>query len=174
VQDTYRDNYTETISDMLELTASNARMASLRELIGRPVLFVQRRRQDIDFIYLIAQSAPARQIVPSLAYLYAGDIPGLCQPGDLLGHAEATGRSRSQRVTFGDSPWLLQSVAAEAGRTRELFPATSASDMRLQAFGLDVFRLYPRLRLLESSPEARMPGASGILRLGPTATLNGN
>ena len=34
-------------------------------------------------------------------------------------------------------------------------------------FGVDAFRLYSRLRLLESSPESRMPGATGTLRLAP-------
>lgn len=59
---------------MLLLTASEQRMNDLQELIGKPIQFVQHRRQDIDFIYLVAQPAPARQIVPSLAYLYAAEI----------------------------------------------------------------------------------------------------
>ena len=166
VQDTYRDNYTETIAAMLELTASNTRMASLRELIGRPILFVQRRRQDIDFIYLIAQPGPARQIVPSLAYLYAGDIPVYASQDIYSGLPRPLEDRDINGVTFGDSPWLLKGAGSEAGRARELFPENSAQNMRLQAFGFDAFRLYPRLRLLESSPEGRMPGASGMLRLG--------
>jgi outer membrane PBP1 activator LpoA protein len=169
-QDNYRDNYTEAISGMLNLDASNARMASLRELIGRPVLFVQRRRQDIDFIYLIAQPGPARQIVPSLAYLYAGDIPVYASQDIYSGLSRPLEDRDLNGVTFGESPWLLSS-GNEAGPLRELFPATTADNLRLQAFGIDAFRLYPRLRLLESSPESRMPGATGTLRLGPNRNI---
>jgi outer membrane PBP1 activator LpoA protein len=164
-QDSYRDNYTETISSMLDLDASTARMASLRELIGRPVVSVQRRRQDIDFIYLIAQPGPGRQIVPSLAYLYAGDIPVYASQDIYSGAPRPLEDRDLNQVTFGESPWLLDAAGSEAARLRDLFPATTADNMRLQAFGLDAFRLYPRLRLLESSPEGRMPGASGTLRL---------
>lgn len=170
-QDGYRDNYTETISEMLDLDASNARMASLRALIGRPVLFVQRRRQDIDFIYLLAEPGPARQIVPSLAYLYAGDIPVYAGQDLYSGVARPLEDRDLNGVTFGESPWLLSAADTDASRMRELFPATTATNMRLQAFGVDAFRLYPRLRLLESSPEARMPGATGTLRLGANRTV---
>ncbi len=169
-QDTYRDNYTEAISGMLELDASNARMASLRDLIGRPMLFVQRRRQDIDFIYLIGQPGPARQIVPSLAYLYAGDIPVYASQDIYSGSSRPLEDRDLDGVIFGDSPWLL-STGSEAGNMRELFPASTAENLRLQAFGLDAFRLYPRLRLLESSPEGRMPGATGTLRLRPNRNI---
>jgi hypothetical protein len=165
VQDIYNNDYTKTISAMLELDASSARMENVRDLIGRPVLFVQRRRQDIDFIYLIAQPAPARQIVPSLAYLDAGDIPVYASQDVYSGMPRPLEDRDINGVTFGDSPWLLDSTGIEAGRIRELFPASTAQNLRLQAFGLDAFRLYPRLRLLESSAESRMPGATGILRL---------
>jgi uncharacterized protein len=170
-QDGYRDNYTETIASMLDLDASEARMASLRALIGRPMVFVQRRRQDIDFIYLLGEPGPARQIVPSLAYLYAGDIPVYAGQDVYSGIPRPLEDRDLNGVTFGESPWLLATAGSDAGRLRELFPATAANNLRLQAFGLDAFRLYPRLRLLESSPEARMPGATGTLHLGPNRTI---
>lgn len=170
-QNTYRDNYTETISGMLNLDASNARMASLRALIGRPLLFVQRRRQDIDFIYLVAEPGPARQIVPSLAYLYAGDIPVYASQDVYTGTARPLQDRDLNGVTFGESPWLLGTAGEEAERIRRLFPASTANNMRLQAFGVDAFHLYPRLRLLEASPEGRIPGATGVLHLGPNRNI---
>ncbi|HEY0962337.1 MAG TPA: penicillin-binding protein activator [Pseudomonadales bacterium] len=170
-RNTYRDNYTESISGMLNLDASNARMASLRALIGRPLLFVQRRRQDIDFIYLVAEPGPARQIVPSLAYLYAGDIPVYASQDIYSGATRPLEDRDLNGVTFGESPWVLGTAGDDAARIRTLFPATTANNMRLQAFGVDAFRLYPRLRLLEASPEGRMPGATGVLRLGPNRNI---
>jgi hypothetical protein len=170
-QDIYRDDYTDTIADLLELTASTARMESLRELIGRPLLFVQRRRQDIDFIYLISEPGPARQIVPSLAYLYAGDIPVYASQDVYSGVPRPMEDRDINGITFADSPWLLGSTVNNADRTRQLFPMQSAQNLRLQAFGLDAYRLYPRLPLLESSPDSQIPGASGILRMGPNRNI---
>jgi outer membrane PBP1 activator LpoA protein len=73
-------------------------------------------------------------------------------------------------VHFGESPWLLGS-SGDVGRARQLFPMSTATTLRLQAFGIDAFRLYPRLRLLESSPSASIPGVSGLLRLGPNRNI---
>ncbi|MDY6981896.1 MAG: penicillin-binding protein activator, partial [Pseudomonadota bacterium] len=114
---------------------------------------------------------PARQIVPSLAYLYAGDIPVYASQDIYSGTSRPLEDRDLNGVTFGESPWLLGTAGNDAERIRSLFPATTANNMRLQAFGVDAFRLYPRLRLLESSPEGRMPGATGVLRLGPNRNI---
>jgi outer membrane PBP1 activator LpoA protein len=47
----------------------------------------------------------------------------------------------------------------------------TAQNLRLQAFGIDAFRLYPRLRLLESAADASIPGASGLLKLGDNRNI---
>src|SRR5690606_10747245 len=132
---------------------------------GRQTLFEPRRRQDIDFIYLVASPAPARQIVPSLAYLYAGDIPVYASQEVYSGVARPVDDRDLHGVVFGESPWVLRQPAGSAERVRELFPLDDGQALRLQAFGLDVFRLYPRLALLDSSPGLSLPGASGLLRM---------
>lgn len=161
----FRDEYTDTISALLELNLSNARHRELNRLLGRQTLFEPRRRQDIDFIYLVASPAPARQIVPSLAYLYAGDIPVYASQEVYSGVARPVDDRDLNGVVFGESPWVLRQPAGSADRVRELFPLDDGQALRLQAFGLDVFRLYPRLALLDSSPGLSLPGASGLLRM---------
>lgn len=161
----FLDEYTDTISALLELNLSNARHRELNRLLGRQALFEPRRRQDIDFIYLVASPAPARQIVPSLAYLYAGDIPVYASQEVYSGVARPVDDRDLNGVVFGESPWVLRQTAGSADRVRELFPLDDGQALRLQAFGLDVFRLYPRLGLLDSSPALALPGASGLLRM---------
>lgn len=168
--DSYQDNYTDSISEMLLLNESGARVKQLGQLLGRNVVSQLRRRQDIDFIYLIAQPAPARQIIPSLAYLYAGDIPVYASQDLYSGTARQTDDRDLNGAIFGESPWLLGD-SGDVSRARQLFPMTSASNQRLQAFGIDAFRLYPRLRLLESGANASIPGASGLLKLGPNRNI---
>lgn len=167
----YRDNYTDAISRMLELDQSNARHRRLNELLRKQTLFAPRRRQDVDFLYLVAAPAPARQIVPSLAYLYAGNVPVYASQDVYSGVPRPVEDRDLNGVTFPESPWLLGQVDASIARSRELFPQTSAQLLRLQAFGIDAFRLYPRLRLLAANPDASIPGASGLLRLGPQQNI---
>ncbi|MES2625574.1 MAG: penicillin-binding protein activator [Pseudomonadota bacterium] len=169
--ETYADNYTTTISNMLLLAESEQRMQRLRDLIRQPVQFVQHRRQDVDFIYLLAQPAPARQIVPSLAYLFAGDIPVYASQDVYSGQPRPIEDKDINGVIFGDSPWLLNTENPATKRTRDLFPMNSAQNSRLQAFGIDAFRLYPRLRLFQEDANSNLPGATGTLKLGPNNTI---
>lgn len=170
--DIYKENYTSTIASMLLLTASEQRMNDLQELIGKPIQFVQHRRQDIDFIYLVAQPAPARQIVPSLAYLYAAEIPIYASQDVYSGLSRPVEDKDINGVTFGDSPWLLHEEDSGITQTRDLFPMNTAQNMRLQAFGMDAFTLYPRLLLLENSSTTKIPGATGMLMLGPNNNID--
>jgi outer membrane PBP1 activator LpoA protein len=162
----YRDNFTDAISRMLELDQSNARHRRLNELLRKQTQFAPRRRQDVDFLYLVAQPAPARQIVPSLAYLYAGNIPVYASQDVHSGVARPVEDRDLNGVTFPESPWLLGQIDTSVVRSRELFPQVNAQTLRLQAFGIDAFRLYPRLPLLAANANATIPGASGLLRLG--------
>lgn len=162
----YQDNFTDAISRMLELDQSNARHRRLNELLRKQTQFSPRRRQDVDFLYLVAQPAPARQIVPSLAYLYAGNIPVYASQDVHSGIARPIEDRDLNGVTFPESPWLLGQIDTSVVRSRELFPQLNAQTLRLQAFGIDAFRLYPRLPLLAANANATIPGASGLLRLG--------
>jgi outer membrane PBP1 activator LpoA protein len=75
-------------------------------------------------------------------------------------------------VTFGESPWLLHEEDSGITQTRDLFPMNTAQNMRLQAFGMDAFTLYPRLLLLENSSTTKIPGATGMLMLGPNNNID--
>ena len=168
--DTYRANFTDSISQMLLLDESSARERRMNELLGRPVVTQQRRRQDVDFIYLLAPPDAGRQIIPSLAYLYAGDIPVYASQDVYSGVARQSEDRDLNGVIFGESPWLL-GTNGDVSRARQLFPMNTASSLRLQAFGIDAFRLYPRLRLLESGANAQIPGVSGTLKLGANRNI---
>ena len=56
-------------------------------------------------------------------------------------------------------------------KTTNLFPQNNALTLRLQAFGVDAFRLYPRLRQLEDIPDSQIYGATGLLKLGDNRNI---
>lgn len=170
-REVFRDNFTEVVSRLLNLEASGHRRDSVSELLGQPLAFTQRRRKDIDFIYLIAQPSAARQINPSLAYLYAGDIPVYATQDVYSGQPRPLDDRDLNGVMFGDSPWLLASGDELRQSVQSLFPHNSALHLRLQAFGVDAFRLYPRLKQLREARDIPIFGATGILRMDESGVI---
>lgn len=164
-QDAFREDYTEVIGRLLDLNDSDYRRDQLSRLLGQPLEFTQRRRQDIDFILLISPPGPARQIKPSLAYLYAGDIPVYATQDVYSGLPSPLEDRDLNGILFSDSPWLLPLDDELRQKAARLFPQTRALNLRLQAFGVDAFRLYPRLAQLQAADGGRMFGATGLLRM---------
>ena len=56
-------------SDMLEIKTL------LQQLLGRNLEFEMRRRQDAEFIFVVASPSMGRQIKPFINYYYAYDLP---------------------------------------------------------------------------------------------------
>lgn len=166
-QEAFGNNYTQSISNLLDLSDSDARRERLSNLINATVKFSQRRRQDVDFIFLIADPLSARQIKPSLGYLYSGDIPVYATQDIYSGLNRPLDDVDLNGIIFGDSPWLLSQDDELKATAQMLFPQTSAQNLRLQAFGIDAFRLYPRIRQLETGATNAFTGATGVLSLDP-------
>jgi uncharacterized protein len=166
-QEMFRDDYTAVIRNLLDISRSEFRREELSRLLGQPLAFTQRRRQDIDFIFLMAPPIAARQIKPSLAYLFAGDIPVYATQDIYDGIPSPQQDQDLNGVMFSESPWLLSATDDELRDLQTLFPQNNGLYLRLQAFGVDAFRLYPRLRQLAQEGESNViVGASGLLKVG--------
>ena len=170
-QEVYREDYTGIVETLLNIDESETRKNDLARLINEDLAFTQRRRQDIDFIFLIAEPGPARQINPTLAYLYAGDIPVYASQDVYSGLPRPLVDNDLNGIIFGDSPWLLSFNDELKTKATNLFPQNNALTLRLQAFGVDAFRLYPRLRQLEDIPDSQIYGATGLLKLGDNRNI---
>jgi outer membrane PBP1 activator LpoA protein len=164
-QERYANNYTQSIEDLLDLSDSENRKEAISDIINASVEFSQRRRQDVDFIFLIAEPLAARQINPSLGYLYAGDLPVYATQDVYSGLNRTLENVDLNGIIFGESPWLLSQEDELKMAAQLLFPQTSAQNLRLQAFGIDAFRLYPRIRQLETGATNAFIGATGVLSL---------
>ena len=162
----FRDNYTTVLEALLDINDSETRKNRIGELIRKELAFTQRRRQDIDMIFLVADPGPARQINPTLAYLYAGDIPVYATQDIYSGIPRPQVDFDLNGIIFGDSPWVLNFNDELKEKATSLFPQNTSLTLRLQAFGIDAFRIYPRLKQLESAPDSQIYGATGLLKLG--------
>ena len=158
-------DYSDLVKGLLKVDQSEQRSKELRRIIGKRFEFTPRRRQDIDFIFLLANPVQARGINPTLAFFYADDVPVYA-----TSHVHEHNKSRIDAIDlngirFCDIPWKLTSGDKVQKDIQRLWQSSQSSLAPFFALGIDAYRLYPRLQQLKEIPGERMFGATGILTL---------
>ncbi len=162
------NEYSPIIKRLFNIDASEARAASIRNLIPRStVQFAPRRRQDVDFIFLLANPAEGRQIKPTLSFHFAGDVPVYAMPSIYDGGGSPAANRDLNGVIFSDAPWILGDSDPLKQSAQATWTAASGPIQRLRAMGVDSFRLYLRLEQLRQFPYTRISGATGLLTMKP-------
>lgn len=156
----------QQIGDLFQLRQSEARAKRLQNTLGVPVSAQPTRRQDVDFIFLAATPQQARQIKPTLAFQYAGDVP-VYATSHLFSGSNGAQDNDLNGIRFCETPWLLNSSDALRQQVSSQWPQAGGSLGRLYAMGLDAYRLAPRLSQLKALPDTHVDGASGSLSLAP-------
>ena len=164
---------TSDTSDIGTLTAealgvldSGERARNVRRTIGRRVEFEPRRRQDIDFVFMAAFPAGARQLVPQLAFHRGADIPVYATSHVWSGVPDPTNDRDLDGVVFGDMPWLVAPTEPDRILRERIDTALGGQDtalLRLYAFGADAYRLATGLRRIASERLASIDGHTGRL-----------
>lgn len=164
--ETGAQDFTGSITSLFKLSESNQRYRRLAANLGRNVEFEPRRRQDVDFIFLAADSRTGRLLVPQLRFHYAGDLPTyataeIFEPGGRGNNSDLNG------IIYPDAPMLVApNVSSEAIRTsvERHWPRRGKRLSRLYAMGFDAYRLIPILN--RSNPTVVIhDGLSGRLSL---------
>ena len=154
------------LSSVFGLDASEQREQRLAGVLGQPLGFSPRRRQDIQFVFFAAPYATDLLIPPQIGYYHGLGLPmysisNVYRPGanqpDLNG------------VYFPVMPWFTASDGAMAATRRQmskLFAQDWQQYAPLYALGFDAWRLLPLL--LHSPKPLSQPvrGVSGSLHMG--------
>ncbi len=166
------DNFTEArdyspvVKRIFSLDASEARAEQIRSLIPRTnIEFVPRRRQDVDFIFLLANPAEGRQIMPTLSINYAGDVPVYAMPSIYDGGSNAAANQDLNGIIFNDAPWILEQSDPLKSAADSTWASASGPVQRLRAMGVDAYRLHLRMPQMHAFPNTRMEGATGTLSM---------
>lgn len=157
--------FSAPIKSMLNLDQSEQRMRRLRSILQEKLEFYPRRRQDIDFIFVLSSPKEGRQIKPALAFHYAQDL-----------EVYSTSRIHSAQnnpdldkdlngVQFVDIPWILNQADAIRENSDNAWPKLKGELRRLHALGVDAYRVYPRLGILKAVQNGAVYGATGSLHL---------
>ena len=157
-----KNDYSVAIKKLLNLSSSEQRKSLIQHTIGLQTSFEPRRRQDVDMVFIAANSRQARLIKPQLKFHRAQSLPVYATSNI----SSSSGNSDDDRdlddILFVDIPWMLDNVQnKEYQQVRKLWPDASKRFSRLFALGIDAYRLVPSLRRLMINP-----GESELLNTG--------
>ncbi len=157
------NDYVKVIQSALKLDESYQRAREVRSVVGH-IEFEPRRRQDIDMIFLAAQAQQARQVKPTLAFHYAGDIPVYGTSQVYSGEENRKLDQDMNGMKFSTIPWIFNNQLPEKIAIQK-YTDNYANFQPLYALGVDCFHLYPRLKQLEKVKQAHFYGQTGKLNL---------
>ncbi len=160
------------IAQLLQLRDSEQRAARVAGALGTRVQAQPARRQDIDFVFLAATPAQARQIKATLTLQYAGDLPVYGTSHLFDGNNQPARDRELDGIRFSEIPWMLETNHPLRRDILAQWPQASSTLGRLYAMGADSYHLAQRLSQLQTAPGMRLEGLSGSLSLGSAQRID--
>ena len=156
------------IRSALNIDQSKQRSKALRSRLQRSLKTETRRRQDVDLIFMAVPPMTARQLVPQLRYYGTEDVALYSISNIYTGIINTRADNDINGVLFIDMPWIIdpENEYSPLNRMIERYrkPAHSAYK-RLYAFGIDAYRLIPRIAELILQPSRQFEGKTGYIKL---------
>lgn len=159
-------DHSKSITEALLITQSNERAETLKKHLSNTenvIKFEPRRRQDIDAIVLFALPTDGRQIIPTLAFHFAAQLPVYATHHIYQGPTDTSRDRDLEKVVFTDLPWLIEQPAMQKKISQTWLDRQRYT--RLFAVGVDAYHLYPKLGQLSINSNKRMIGVTGVLNL---------
>ena len=167
-----KNDYSAAIKNLLNLTTSDHRKSILQQVIKEQVKFESRRRQDVDMIFIAANSRQARLIKPQLKFHHAQDLPVYATSHISSSNANPKDDRDLNEILFVDIPWMLDNRNnADHKQISNFWPHESQRFSRLFALGIDAYRMIPSLRRLMINPEESIPHYTGQLSVDSTGRV---
>lgn len=160
------NTYVGPVEGLLNITESRARQQRLQKILRMRLAFTARRRQDVGFVFLVADAPDARLIKPQLNYDHANTLPVYSTSSVFTGRADPVYDRDLDGIFFGDMPWML----VGNGRMARLRNSLSHAHLynfsplaRVYAFGADAEGLVGQLDRLSLGGGGRYNGLTGAL-----------
>jgi len=170
----YTDEFITPVKQLLNIDSSEARIALLKKRVGRSISVSSRLRNDADFIFMVGISAMARQVVPHLRFFRADTIPIYTISNVYSGIPDPQSDIDLNGVEFVDMPWLFNTSSNLRTRLTQGLETDGSGLPRYYAFGIDAFRLIPRLGQLMLDKNIRYSGETGLLYLTAQGVIHRN
>ena len=156
-----KTNLSQTLSDVLGVTASTKRKEQLDSLLDvRRIEFTPRRRQDLDAVVLVAEPATLLAVKPLLAFYFAADLPFFVSSHGWSRDAKNLNEDRNN-ILLTMLPWDIDQPLRE-----QLLPRNLWHDAQYQspffALGVDAYLLSS---YLQPGMRRVLRGTTGLLSL---------
>lgn len=156
----------ETVEELLLVAQSEARGKEVSRFTNLDMDIEPRRRQDMDFLFLIANPNQGRQVKPALNFHFAKDLPVYSTSLIYSGESNPRRDQDLNGIRFVDMPWIIGDQSSDLHKVAaEQWPDGHGRYERLFAMGIDAYRLQSRLYLLNTLPSSELPGATGRLQM---------
>jgi outer membrane PBP1 activator LpoA protein len=168
-------DYSASIKSVLNIEDSESRFKQLRNKLNLSMEFVERRRQDVDFIFLIASPRDGRLIKPQLRFFHAIKLPVFSISKIYDGTINPVANRDLDQVSFCDMPSLIEPTNYAELDTLSLtkqWGRLNSQSRRLFALGLDAYQSISHTERLKNSSFARFSGSTGVLSIKPNGKVS--
>ncbi len=163
------ENLSDDIRKLLRVDTSESRERELHKLLNKNLRFVPRRRQDVDMIFLVANSNQARNIMPSLKFYYANNLPVFATSTIYRGVPETDLDGDLDQIKFVEMPWVLNNLSQDLQNIQQQTKLVAGNSYnknpKLYALGVDAYFLSNKIAQTNSFPHLNIEGATGKLYL---------
>ena len=143
----------------LKIDESKARMRSLQNTLQTTLEFEPVRRDDVDVIFMAANTTQARLLRPQLKFHEAGDIPVYATGRVFSGVPDPVRNRDLDGIRYPATRWQLEHPERDDVPRLESLRGGNLSS--LFALGQDAWNVLPWLELMKKDPGFRFPGQSG-------------
>jgi len=158
------------LRNLLQVKQSESRASEMKKLLGEDIRFVARRREDVECIFLVANTDQARAIMPLLKFYYAGNLPVYATSLVYSGAPNKRRDNDLENLQFADMPWVLGQLPPRLQQIRKssetIWPESFNQNPKFYALGVDAFQLSNHLQNMQMFPSNGVSGATGTLYLG--------
>ncbi len=160
------------INNIFGLQDSQQHIAQMQSLLNIPLETQPRSRRDIDSVYIVANSAELTLIKPFIEVAINPDT----KPPKLFSNSRSnTGQTQYEDlsgVAYSDLPILINPDPELAAQMKELWPKDSNAEKRLQALGMDAYRLMDELPQMKVVAGYTVKGETGVLSIDDNCVIN--
>ena len=164
-----QNDHSNTLERALKIDQSKARRKKLENTLQMPLEFEPTRRDDVDMIFLAANSGQARLLRPQLRFHDAGDIPVYSTGRVFSGQPDPSRNQDLNGLRFAATPWQLRHGSPEEIPGLESLRRGTLGS--LFALGQDAWELLPWLGLMDKDRGFVFSGESGFYRSSASGML---
>jgi|GEM_PF-683067 len=153
------------INSVFGLQESQQNIAQMEALLNIDLESQPRSRRDIDAVYIVASSAELTLIKPFIEVAINPDTI----PPKLYSNSKSNSGGRQYEdltgVTYSDIPLLIHPQPEIEEQMERLWPKDSNGERRLQALGMDAYKLMLELPQMKIVEGYTVSGQTGVLSI---------